>query len=119
MQYSATITGLEIKPYCRMTQRSKWVDPRAIEYRASQERLAWALKSQGQGKVEQYPVSLTAEIRFVNKRKLAGDVDNYAKAIADALQLAGILKDDNLRHVQAVHCQAGHGADNLITVRIE
>lgn len=89
MRYRFTITG-HIMPYVRMTYRGKLVNPRAIAYRASQERIGWQLSEQmmEQGWFmlpERTP--LLARLSFrLTERLHCSDIDNQAKAVIDAAQ---------------------------------
>jgi Holliday junction resolvase RusA-like endonuclease len=77
-----------------MTQGSKWSKP-AKRYLAYQEALAWEMKSIAPTmKPIDEPVILCYEV-FLPHRRLS-DIDNLQKGIADGLQRAGILTNDNL-----------------------
>jgi Holliday junction resolvase RusA-like endonuclease len=91
--YSAMI-NIDALPKVRMTQGSKWSAP-AKRYLAYQEALAWEMKTIGRGMTGiNVPVILCYEIFLPHKR--LSDIDNLQKGIADALQRAGILTNDNL-----------------------
>jgi len=91
--YSATIK-IDALPKVRMTQGSKWSAP-AKRYLAYQEALAWEMKSIAPTmKPIDEPVIICYEIYLAHRR--LSDIDNLQKAIADALQRAGILTNDNL-----------------------
>ena len=94
MTYYFRIEG-RIKPYVRMTQRSKRVNPQAIEYISSQEALQLALRQQmrehGYKMLPgQTPVEVNIFISPANHRR---DLDNEAKAILDAM--SGIVFPDD------------------------
>jgi len=83
------ITG-RIIPYVRMTQRSKFTDPDAIAYLASQEAIRWQLKQQmAEHGWEMLPkgVPLFVSVLFAVTSRLHGDdLDNKKKAVLDAMQ---------------------------------
>ena len=90
--FRATIEGMTIIPYVRMTQRSKWSKP-ARRYLNSQEQLAWQLKKHWTGKDGiDYPVEISYAAHFPTKHHR--DNDNVLKALQDALQYAGIVIND-------------------------
>lgn len=92
--FSATIENFEIVPYTRMTQKSKYLDPRALKYLASQEALAFEFKKSWNGKdAIDYPVEISFSVHVPHRR---GDCSNFLKAIEDALQYAGIISNDNI-----------------------
>lgn len=87
VEYHFTLTG-KIKPFVRFTRRGMWVDPEAQEYLASKTSLQVQLHNQmvAQGIAMlpgQTPLRLAIVFYFP-----AGwhnsDVDNLAKAVADA-----------------------------------
>jgi len=47
----------------------------------------------------------------VNYSKLNRDLDNMLKAILDCLQYAGIIKNDNMKYVEAIHIFKGERVD--------
>jgi crossover junction endodeoxyribonuclease RusA len=88
---SIDVSGVEVIPAVRMTQRSKHADPRAKRYlacrKAIEDRCAYACNQSG---VVVFPVKSRLTIEgYVYGPNLKGDWDNYAKTITDALQ--GIL----------------------------
>ena len=89
-----TILG-KIKPYLRMTQRSKIVDPQAQEYLASKMAIGLQLKQQMAGQ-EMFPrVHLSTDILFCgpDTHHATRDLDNLVKAIHDSAQ--GIVYPDD------------------------
>ena len=74
-------------PYVRMTQRSKWVDPRAQRYLASKDRLAWEYRLQmnGAGLFERTPLRVSIDITMIGGLHRC-DLDNQQKALVDAAQ---------------------------------
>lgn len=84
-----TIRG-RIVPYVRMTQRSKWTDPRAVAYLDSQKSIRWQLQQQMvEHAWEMLPTqtSLGIEMDFdIGKQMHKCDWDNMVKAVQDAAQ---------------------------------
>ena len=90
--YRAVIEGFTVIPYFRMTQRSKWSKP-ARRYLDNQETLAWFFKKNWHGTDPiDYPIEISYAVHFPTKH--SRDNDNVLKAIQDALQYAGIVKND-------------------------
>lgn len=93
MLYSASIK-IDALPKMRMTQGSKW-SKSASRYLAYQETLAWEMKkARMEMAVIDEPVIMRYEVYLPHRR--LSDIDNLQKGIADALQMAGILANDNL-----------------------
>ena len=91
-----TIKG-RIKPYVRMTQRSKWADPQAAEYLSIKAGIGLQVNAQmNRSGFEMLPpkTPLSVSISFhVTDGLHRCDLDNQGKAVLDALQ--GIVyKDD-------------------------
>jgi len=115
-----TIRG-KIKPYVRMTQRSKWVrGSQAQEYLASKTAIGMQLKNQkrhnGDGMFpRQTPLAAYITIweprGFHNK-----DLDNQIKAILDSAQ--GIVFPDD-RWIDRITAERLTGGGYVITLRIE
>lgn len=84
-----------VVPYVRMTQRSKHIDPRAIQYNTNQEAIKWELKQiMSQLKWTMFPrrTPLYGKMIFYGYNHKS-DITNLGKAVEDALQ--GIaLRDD-------------------------
>ena len=78
-----------IKPYVRMTQRSKWTDPQAQEYLAEREALQISIKAQmAANGWEMLPASTPLCIKIWLGACLHNrDIDNEEKAILDAMEL--------------------------------
>lgn len=93
--FEIIIEGFRLIPYVRMTRRGKWVNSRAKEYLDNQEQLAWLFKKKW-GQSEPIPENVPLEISFsVHYRdKRVRDSDNCDKAIRDALQKSGIIRND-------------------------
>jgi len=76
----------KIKPYVRMTRRSKYANPAAQEYLASKEAIQWQMKQQmgAAGMLAaQTPLSVIIEFH-IRERMHTMDLDNLIKAILDA-----------------------------------
>ena len=96
MSHTYTIRG-RIKPYVRMTQRSKWRDPQAREYLACKLAVGLQFKTQMRDhEIDALPGQTPLQVHitlweaggFHNK-----DLDNQVKAILDAAQ--GIVFPDD------------------------
>lgn len=91
------ITGLEVVPYVRMTQRGKWVRPEALRYRANQE--TWRGHYADQMiYLDLEPLPERTPLRFdidltIPRGLHYCDLDNLYKALADAAN--GILFPDD------------------------
>lgn len=87
-----TLTG-KVQPYTRMTQRGKYVSPKAQKYLASQEAMAWQMAQQVSEKPH-FPkeARLSVSIHLHGKYR-RGDLDNRQKACLDAAK--GILWYDD------------------------
>ncbi len=77
----------KIKPYVRMTQKGKWVDPQAREYLASKGQLASALRFQMLRYVwdpipAKTPFAISLHYQAPNIFQF--DLDNVLKAVMDA-----------------------------------
>lgn len=86
----------KIKPYVRMTQRGKWVEPNAIEYLRSKRSIQLQIKNQmtlaDLDKLpDKTPLKASIAIRMPGVHKC--DLDNLVKALLDAAQ-AIAFKDD-------------------------
>jgi Holliday junction resolvase RusA-like endonuclease len=85
----------EIKPYVRMTQRSRYSEPQAIEYIASRNRLrddmrTLMLASQWQMIPRGVPLRVTVLITWCRHNQ---DLDNIVKAVLDAAN--GVIYEDD------------------------
>lgn len=90
--FRATIEHIEITPYVRMTQASKW-SKQARKYLVSQATLAWEFKKHWNGNGHG-PIDYPVEISYAVHRKRWADNSNILKALEDALQYAGIVEND-------------------------
>lgn len=98
-----TLPGRPV-PAVRMTQRSKFVDPQAqryLVYKRAVGYYALAAKVPRPLPWEWVGISLNVYLRAIRVKgaparlpKNAGDWDNYAKSVQDALQAAGVLAND-------------------------
>lgn len=85
-----------IIPYVRMTQRSKWVDPRAQAYLASKAAIQYQLKNQMVlENLDPLPdrTPLEVSLSFQRPAMHKCDLDNLLKAVLDACQ-GIVFKDD-------------------------
>lgn len=117
------ITG-KIKPYVRMTQRSKFADPQAQEYLASRDAIRVQLKQQmiglsGLNSTAMLPRSapLRLDVHFQLPLPHSCDLDNLIKAVCDAMNGVVFLDD---RWIDEIHATAGKGeplANVMVTLR--
>ena len=93
-EYIFRLTG-RFKPYVRMTQQSKFVDPEAKAYLASKERLGWELLEQMQANEwELIPRGISLGVSIaISPVRHNQDLDNCIKALLDAAQ--GIVFEDD------------------------
>ena len=56
----------------------------------------------------------SVSIEFCAKRKLRGDLDNYAKAVLDGLQIGGMIAND--RQVQNLSLSYGGHAEDMTRI---
>jgi len=108
--YTFQLTG-KIKPYVRMTQKSKHVDPQAQEYLVSKDALQWQMRQQmqqndwaatGRG----IPLGTTLTVR---PARHDSDLDNIVKAVLDAAQ--GIVYEDD-RWIDYIRSSRGPSQGN-------
>lgn len=71
-----------IKPYVRMTQRSKYVNKDALEYLASKDALAWAMRVHGGRVPDKTPFEV--HLSYHAPDLFTYDLDNLVKAVMDA-----------------------------------
>ena len=92
--YTFRLLG-RIKPFVRMTQRGKWVDPQAQEYLDSKARLGWQmLKQMQENEWELIPRGIPLGVAVVIRpARHNQDLDNLVKALMDAAQ--GIVFEDD------------------------
>ena len=114
--FVATIRGLPVVPYTRMTRRGKCFKKRAKRYLKNQHDLAWVIKANGRGKVR-FPCILSATIKQKTLRKNA-DLDNIIKAITDALVKAGIIPDDSLKYITGYSVRAEKADSDSIEISL-
>jgi len=110
--FVATIRGLPVVPYTRMTQ--KVLQKKARRYLKNQHDLAWMIKAYGHGKVR-FPCILFATIKQKTLRKNA-DLDNIVKAITDALVKAGVIPDDSLKYITGYSVRAEKADSDSIEI---
>lgn len=92
------IDDMHFVPYCRMTQRSKYVDPRARAYLACKEELQIKIKNQMQlHSIEMMPkrtpLYVLAAWTLTKTQGHKADIDNYGKLLLDACNKI-IIPDD-------------------------
>lgn len=75
-----------VKPYVRMTQRGKFVKPEALEYLASKDALAFAMKNSLQLRQEQAfkKEAFALNFTYYAPDLYTYDLDNLIKAVLDA-----------------------------------
>lgn len=90
--YRAIIEDFTLVPYVRMTQKSKW-SKNARRYLDNQQSLAWEFKKHCPGTFcIDYPVEISFQVHRPTKHR--ADFDNCLKALQDALEHSGILRND-------------------------
>ena len=114
-----TIEG-RIKPYVRMTQRSKWSDPQAQEYLASQDAIRVQLRQQMTAQAwemlpGQTPLSVSLVFTFPGGWHGA-DLSNQIKAVEDAAN--GIVWIDD-RWVDSLYGARKAGDDYECVMRVQ
>jgi Holliday junction resolvase RusA-like endonuclease len=95
----------KIKPYVRMTQRSKGVEAQAMEYMANKQALQYQFKAQmmehNWGMLPE-KTALYLELEYSVAERLHGfDLDNVLKAVSDAMQAIVIGNDLWIDRVRA------------------
>lgn len=108
-----TVPGRPV-PAVRMTQRSKWADPRAQKYLAYKDTVGWAAKAAGCRQQFEGPVCVEIDL-FLHGGQF-GDVDNYAKSILDGLNR--VAWDDD-RQVVELHVYRHKGKPQRAEVRVK
>lgn len=101
-------------PYVRMTQRSKFADPRAGEYLASKDNIGLAMRNQMswndmQPIPDKHPFAL--KIKFRRSALFTADLDNLVKAALDAMQ--GIVFRDD-RYCVRIEARKERGPDGFV-----
>lgn len=95
----------KIKPYVRMTQRSKGLDAQAIEYLANKQAMQFQFKGQMmENNWDMLPLKtpLYMKLDYTVGQRLHGfDLDNVVKAVADALQEIVIGNDLWIDQIEA------------------
>lgn len=109
----------EIVPKVRMTQRSKFVDPRAQEYLVSKAAIQYELKNQmAYRNLDLFPdkTPLSAVMIFYRPKMHLCDLDNLIKSVLDAAQ--GVLfKDD--RWVDLIIARRYVDSEHFATLAVE
>jgi Holliday junction resolvase RusA-like endonuclease len=114
-----TITDLPIKPYVRMTQASKHVDPDALFYQANQEelkiRIGQIMAQNGHEMLPgKTPLWVTVDLE-VKERLHTKDSDNQLKALFDAMSKI-VYPDDRWIDVHAMRRSLGER--DLVTIEV-
>lgn len=92
--YQASVEGIMVIPYVRMTRQSKW-NKQAKRYLDTQQALAWEFKKVYHNKEPiDEPCIMSYSVHLPHRRRV--DDDNIRKALQDALQYAGVIKNDYL-----------------------
>lgn len=107
----------EFTPYTRMTQRSKWADPRAQKYLASKMQLGYQLRQQMDGQ-PMYPKGLPLSLiaRIVSTKGLHGrDLSNELKALEDSANQI-VYHDD--RYIDHILISRGQGEVNTCSLDV-
>ncbi len=118
MMYTFTIEG-RIKPYVRMTQRSKWANPQAQEYLCSQDAIRVQLRQQmvenGWEMLDgQTPLSVSLVFTFPGGWHNM-DLSNLIKACEDSANNL-VWPDD--RWIDNLHAARKAGDDYVCTMRV-
>lgn len=84
-------------------------DPKTTEYMAD---VVKQLKDQFKGmKITEYPISV--QLVFYYPTKHRKDLDNSASTILDCMTKAGVIEDDDVKHVNELYCYfAGYDKEN-------
>ena len=98
MNITIDLPGATVKPYVRMTQRSKFVNPQAKEYLASKAALQLQIKAAMmehgyQMLPGQTPLWVCIDVTVPTSQGHRADVDNICKSLMDACN--GILWPDD------------------------
>jgi len=108
--YTFQLTG-KIKPYVRMTQKGKHVDPQAQEYLVSKDALQWQMRQQMQQNdwaATRRGIPLGATL-IVRPARHDSGLDNIVKAVLDAAQ--GIVYEDD-RWIDYIRSSRGPSQGN-------
>lgn len=126
MTYTCTVPGRPV-PAVRMTQRSKWSPPaqRSLAYQQTVAYAALAAHLPRPLPWEWVGLTLRIYLRAIKQKGQirlplnAGDWDNYAKAVQDGLQHAGVLANDRCviaGQVRLVPCL--HDEDQRVEIEL-
>ena len=105
--YECFVDQFQVIPYVRQTQYAKKVKEnkatqeiiKAKRYNKNKSDLASFFAWTGQGHVKHYPLALSFVVGYSNPKRNVMDPDNIQKAILDALQEAGVIPQDNVKHI--------------------
>ena len=101
-----------LKPYVRMTQKGKWIEPQAIEYMECKRHLSYLIKNyMNVNKLkmlpEKTPLMIEIEIGVPKSQGHRADIDNLCKLILDASQ-GIVFKDDRWIDYVSIKREFGH-----------
>jgi Holliday junction resolvase RusA-like endonuclease len=88
------------------TNRGRFFKPRRT--RNYEEAVAWTCRAQN---ADMGGAPCIIAIEFRAKRKLTGDIDNYAKAVLDGLQIGGMIQND--KQVCELHLSFGPNTEDM------
>jgi Holliday junction resolvase RusA-like endonuclease len=110
---------IRVKPAVRMTQRSKWVNEQAIEYRENKEILRGMIvekmNENGWPKIPERTPFYVMVIYRVTNRLHNHDIDNVMKSIMDACKGA-VYPDD--RWCDSLEIERYGGKENTVKILI-
>lgn len=101
------------EPAKRVTQRSLW---RAKKYAAWKAMAAALIRSKSRGRKLETPCVLTM---WIYKKDRRGDIDNFAKAVMDAIVLSGIISDDTLKHIPSLRVYSDKKDNEEVIIELE
>lgn len=113
-KYVFTISGRPV-PAARMTRKGKWVKPQAQRYLAYKAEVGWIARRHCQEPLRG-PLGLALSVYVAGGR--TGDVDNYWKAIADALNGIAWYDDGQVAEARVVRRRVARGVDQRAEVEI-
>lgn len=112
--YNFVVPGRAI-PAVRMTQRSKYT-PRARRYLAYKNQIAWVARSEYKGDPTNKPVGIVLNV-YLNGG-VQGDIDNYFKSIADALNKIVYQDDRQIKEMSARKIECESTKDERVEVTV-
>ena len=100
------------EPAPRVTKRSLW---RGKKYAAWKAGAAALIKSKARGRKLETPCVLTL---WIHKKDRRGDIDNFCKAVMDALVLSGIIPGDTLKHVPSLRVYSDKTENEKVLIEL-